>query len=98
GAIADASRHGVSKAESVPEKHLREYRLRTENSRHTQKEGAGRNCGKKLAQCRAVGRGQGSPERECVRPVRRTAAASVPCPHPGGRAGGHSYGRADVRA
>ena len=92
GAGAQAHRHGLPEAEPVPEVDLRQHRLRPAAAGREGQHGRDRRAG--AAPRRAVGRGQGPPEDERLRHVRRPAAASVHRPRAGHRARRAADGRA----
>ena len=82
---AHAHRHGVPEAQSVPQDHLRERRLRPARARRAQPPGDGRQGGSGAARRGAVGRGEGPAGRDGLQSFRRAAAAVVHCPCAGDR-------------
>ena len=80
---AQAHRHGVPEAQPVPQVDLRQHRLRPARARHEGQHGRDRRARAEAG--RALGRGQGPPQDQRLRHVRRPAAAPLHRPLPGGR-------------
>ena len=93
---AQADRHGVPEAEPVPEVDLRQHRLRPARDGHEGRHGRDRR--ERAEARRAVGRGQGPPQDERVRHVRRPAAAPLHRARARHRARRAADGRAVLRA
>ena len=81
------------KAEPLPHEHLRQHRLRPAHARRAQPREARRDRGALAALRRHLGRGEGPAQKECARPLRRTAAAALHRPRARRRAGGAAHGR-----
>ena len=75
GAGAQAHRDGVPEAEPVPEVDLRQHRVRAPGGRDGRRPRRDRRVGAQAR--RALGRGQGPPEDQRLRHVRRPAAAAL---------------------
>ena len=92
GRGAQADRHGLPEAEPVPQVDLRQHRLRPARARHEGRHGRDRRARARAG--RALGRGQGPPQDERLRHVRRPAAAPLHRALPGGRPRRDPDGRA----
>ena len=90
---AQADRHGLPEAQPLPHEHLRQHCLRPQDPRRAQQEQAGRRCGEVSPGGGHLGRGEGPAQEVRPLPLRRTAAAGVHRPGPGGGAGYSADGR-----